>query len=349
LQQVVGRVMGAILLATVVLAGGIASAVPASASTGIDSERYAFCKMNEERRARGLAPLAWDGAIADTSRSWSRHMASVDRLYHDPNLGSTLFALVPGANLAAENVGVTGGTDEGLHDAFMRSDGHRANILRASANRVGVGATRDARGRLWITHRFVAGPAIANPDTCAEGSAAAANPGKTPFRDVPGGAYYEDAVLWAVDRKVTTGTTSTTFSPNAPVTRAQMGAFLWRSEGRPAPTAARFSDVPTGTYYTDATSWMRGAGMRAACATDRYCPSITAARADIVMWLWQAAGSPDHGTDHGFSDVPAGAYYERAVTWAKATGVTNGATATTFAPMSSVTRAQSVTFLWRAS
>jgi hypothetical protein len=338
-----------VVLAAAVLIGVLASgAAPAGASTGIDSERIAFCKMNEERRARGLAPLAWDGAIADTSRSWSRHMASVDRLFHDPSFGSTLFALIPGASFAAENVGFTSGTDESMHDAFMRSDGHRANILRANANRVGVGAIRDAQGRLWITHRFVAGPAIANPDTCTEGSAAAADPGRTPFRDVPRDAYYEDAVLWAVDSQVTTGTTATTFSPNAPVTRAQMGAFLWRAKGRPAATAPRFADVPAGTYYTDATSWMRGAGMRAACGPDRYCPSITAARADIVMWLWQAAGSPDRGTNHGFSDVPAGSYYERAVTWAKATGVTTGATATTFAPMSSVTRAQSVTFLWRA-
>jgi hypothetical protein len=340
---------GVVLAAAVLLGTLVAGAGPAGASTGIDSERYAFCRMNEERRARGLAPLAWDSAIADTSRSWSRHMASVDRLFHDPSFGSILFSLVPGASHVAENVGFTSGSDDGMHDAFMRSDGHRANMLRATANRVGVGAVRDSRGRLWITHRFVTGPAVANPDTCAEGSAAAANPGRTPFRDVPGGAYYEDAVLWAVGRDVTTGTTSTTFSPNSPVTRAQMGAFLWRAKGRPAPTAARFSDVPAGAYYTDATSWMRGAGMRAACATDRYCPSITAARADIVMWLWQAAGSPDRGTNHGFSDVPAGAYYERAVTWAKATGVTTGATATTFAPMTSVTRAHAVTFLWRAS
>jgi hypothetical protein len=337
----------AVILSTV---GGLATAPAAGAASGSGAERWAFCKINEERRARGLAPLAWDGTVADSARAWSRHMAATGRLAHDPGFARVLFSLVPGATHAAENVGQSHTGVVSVHSAFMGSDGHRANVLRAATNRVGVGVAHDGAGRLWITHRFVTGRALANPDTCPEGTAGAATAPtrRTPFVDVPAGSYFEGAVAWATQSGITNGTTAGTFSPNAAVTRAQTAALVWRWVGRPAGAAPRFADVAVGAYFEGATTWMRSAGLRAACAPERFCPSPAAARADVVTWMWQAAGAPDHGTGHGFADVPAGAYYERAVAWAVQTGVTTGATARTFSPADPVTRAQAVTLLWRA-
>jgi uncharacterized protein YkwD len=338
-------VAAAVLVGTLLVGAG-----PAGASSGGDVERLAFCKVNDERRARGLAPLAWDGAIADSARSWSGHMAAAGSLAHDPDLQRVLTALVPGLTHAAENVGRSFTGLQVLHDTFMASPGHRAHILRAEATRVGIGVVTDGAGQLWVTQRFVAGPAPADPDTCPGGAAtvAASTPGRTPFTDVPAGAYYEDAVAWAVEHGITKGTTVTTFSPAAPVARGQVASLLWRASGRPAPTGDAFADVPADAHFARATTWMRGTGMWAACAPDRFCPSAHTSRAAAVAWLWQAAGSPDLGTAHGFADVPAGAPYEAAVTWAVRTGITSGTTATTFSPEHGVTRGQAVTFLWRA-
>lgn len=81
--------------------------------------------------------------------------------------------------------------------------------------------------------------------------------GKNPFIDVPAGSYYEDAVIWAVDKGITTGTSATTFNPNGICTRAQAVTFLWRAAGSPAAKSAvmPFTDVKAGSYYYDAVLW----------------------------------------------------------------------------------------------
>ncbi len=78
-------------------------------------------------------------------------------------------------------------------------------------------------------------------------------------------------------------------------------------------------------------------------------PYESCTRAQIVTFLWRAAGSPEPKTTSSFTDVPASAYYAKAVAWAVENGITNGMTETTFAPNATCTRGQSVTFLYRAS
>ena len=168
-----------------------------------------------------------------------------------------------------------------------------------------------------------------------------------PFTDVNESAYYYDAVLWAVENGVTNGTTATTFSPNAPVTRAQMVTFLWRAYGAPEATGQNpFTDVDGDTWYYDAVLWAVANGVTNGTTATTFSPSDPVTRAQAVTFQWRAAGSPE-ATGDSFDDVAADAYYADAVTWAVAQGITNGTSPTTFSPEAPVTRAQAVTFLYR--
>ena len=170
-----------------------------------------------------------------------------------------------------------------------------------------------------------------------------------PFTDVPMGAYYEDAVLWAVSEGITSGTTASTFSPNAACTRAQAVTFLWRAAGSPAPKSAAmpFTDVAEGSYYYDAVLWAVENGITKGTSDTTFSPNATCTRAQIVTFLWRSQKSPAAGTANPFTDVAADAYCADAVRWAVANGVTDGTSATTFSPNSDCTRAQIVTFLYR--
>ena len=170
-----------------------------------------------------------------------------------------------------------------------------------------------------------------------------------PFTDVPSGSYYEDAVIWAVSKGITSGTTETTFSPNAACTRAQAVTFLWRAAGSPAPESATmpFTDVAEGRYYYDAVLWAIEQGITKGTSDTTFSPNATCTRAQIVTFLWRSQGSPAAGTPNPFTDVAPNAYYANAVLWAVEQGITKGTSATTFSPNSNCTRAQIVTFLYR--
>ena len=168
-----------------------------------------------------------------------------------------------------------------------------------------------------------------------------------PFTDVYESDYYYDAVLWAVANGVTAGTSATTFSPNAPVTRAQMVTFLWRAHGSPKATGSNpFSDVSASDYYYDAVLWAVQNGVTSGTSADAFSPNAPVTRAQAMTFQWRAAGSPVVAGD-SFDDVAADAYYAGAVTWAVANGITNGTGGNQFSPDVVVTRAQAVTFLWR--
>lgn len=161
------------------------------------------------------------------------------------------------------------------------------------------------------------------------------------FSDVAAGAYYADAVKWAVEKGITSGTTTTTFSPNNTCTTAQILTFLWRANGSPAPTGKNAA-VPAGQYYTDAANWALEKGL-----TDNFNADTPATRAATVTYLWKLAGKPA-AEAAAFTDVDAGAEYAQAVAWAVKKGVTAGTSATTFAPGNTCTRGQIVTFLHRS-
>ena len=168
-----------------------------------------------------------------------------------------------------------------------------------------------------------------------------------PFTDVSKGAYYYDAVLWAVKNGVTNGTSAAAFSPDMTVSRAQMVTFLWRACGSPKATGSNpFADVSADAYYYDAVLWAVANGVTNGTSATTFSPDAPVTRSQAVTFQWRAAGSPVVAGD-SFDDVAADAYYAGAVTWAVANGITNGTGGNKFSPEVTVTRAQAVTFLWR--
>ena len=179
---------------------------------------------------------------------------------------------------------------------------------------------------------------------------ASAPTGKNPFIDVPAGSYYEDAVIWAVDKGITAGTSATTFNPNGICTRAQAVTFLWRAAGSPAAKSAvmPFTDVKAGSYYYDAVLWAVENGITKGTSDTMFSPDATCTRAQIVTFLWRSQKSPAAGMANPFADVAADTYYIDAVLWAVKHNITVGTTFSIFSPDEECTRAQIVTFLYRA-
>ena len=169
------------------------------------------------------------------------------------------------------------------------------------------------------------------------------------FTDVSKTDYFYDAVLWAVENGITTGTSRTRFSPYATCTRAQAVTFLWRSSGSPAPKNSRmpFTDVSPSAYYYDAVLWALEEGITTGTSSTTFSPDATCSRAQIVAFLWRSEKSLAVGTANPFADVKSTAYYADAVLWAVKENITKGTTSTTFSPDADCTRAQIVTFLWR--
>ena len=112
--------------------------------------------------------------------------------------------------------------------------------------------------------------------------------------------------------------------------------------------ATSFADVPANAYFADAVKWAVDKDVTNGLTDTMFGPYESCTRTQIVTFLWRAAGSPEPKTASSFTDVPANAYYAKAVAWAVENGITNGMTATMFAPDATCTRGQSVTFLYRA-
>ena len=179
---------------------------------------------------------------------------------------------------------------------------------------------------------------------------AAAPASENPFTDVPSGAYYEDAVVWAVKKGITSGTSATTFNPDGSCTRAQAVTFLWRAAGSPEPKSAAmpFTDVPAGSYFEKAVLWAVENGITKGTSDTTFSPDASCTRAQIVTFLWRAGGSPAVSGNSAFSDVASDAYYAAAVAWAEKNGVTGGIGGGLFGSDNTCTRAQIVTFIYRS-
>ena len=185
------------------------------------------------------------------------------------------------------------------------------------------------------------------------GEAEPKEPAVNPFTDVIDGKWYFDAVLWAVDKGVTTGLTPTEFGPDKVCTRAEAVTFLWRAAGEPAPTSDNnpFTDVSDAKYYYDAVMWAVEQGITEGYGSKTtFCPNQECSRAEIVTFLYRAAGKPAvQSANNPFADVPDGKWYCNAVLWAVREGITKGhGSDTTFCPDLDCTRAEIVTFLYRA-
>lgn len=168
---------------------------------------------------------------------------------------------------------------------------------------------------------------------------------KVKFSDVKASDYFAEPVAWAVSNKITSGTSSTTFSPGQTCSQAQILTFLWRATGSPEPTGTMGAEGFSGTeYYYKAALWAAERGMIGAGNFD---PGTPCTRAMAVTFMWNYAGSPTDPLS-SFADVPADADYAQAVAWAVKEGVTSGIGGNRFGPDKICTRGQIVTFLYRA-
>ena len=169
------------------------------------------------------------------------------------------------------------------------------------------------------------------------------------FVDVKASDYFYDAVLWAAEKGVTSGTDALHFSPNAPCTRAQIVTFLWRAAGSPAPkNMSSFTDVPADAFYAKAVAWAVENGITGGTGDGKFSPDATCTRAQSVTFLYRAAGSPKVSSSAEFGDVATNAYYADAVAWAAKNGITGGIGGGLFGSDNNCTRAQIVTFLYRS-
>lgn len=272
---------------------------------------------------------------------------------------------VPIETIALRDAAVSVGGTIQLEPVFTPADTTQRDVIWTSSDR--TTATVDANGRVrgvaegkvTITVTSTADRNITASCTVTvtknlsdAGLAAiigALGNGSLPFNDVTVWDYFYDAVKWAVDRGITSGTSRYTFSPDAPCTRAQVVTFLWRAAGCPQPVSKvnPFTDVRADDYFYDAFLWAVENGITNGTSAKTFSPDATVTRAQVVTFLWRANGRPTAGNS-GFADVSADKYYATAVAWAVFQRITTGTGFGVFSPDAACTRAQIVTFLYRA-
>ena len=179
------------------------------------------------------------------------------------------------------------------------------------------------------------------------------NPQTGVFVDVATGSYYEDAVDWAVENGITTGVSANRFDPNGVCTRAQAVTFLWRAAGSPVVNYLMpFTDVDEGAYYAEAVRWAASTGIVTGLTETTFGTDSVCTRAQAAAMIYRCAQAQGKGFTGAwmfhlpFTDVPEWAY--ESVAWCYMNSVTTGVSETSFAPDNDCTRAQIVTFLWRA-
>lgn len=199
-------------------------------------------------------------------------------------------------------------------------------------------------GGWYYTYHTIKATAGANGSISPSGWTSVREGWDQTFTITPDKGYAVAKVL--VDGKSVGTVTSYTFKN---VTKDHtIEAVFMKSNGNPQ--TGVFVDVPEDSYYEEAVDWAVENGITNGVSSDRFDPDGLCTRAQIVTFLWRAAGSPvPKSTGHNFTDVKAGSYYEQAVLWAVENGITVGTSSTTFSPDATCTRAQAVTFLYRAS
>ena len=171
----------------------------------------------------------------------------------------------------------------------------------------------------------------------------------TGFTDVKSTDYFADAVKWAVENNITAGKGNNLFKPNDKCTRGEIVTFLWRSAGSPEPRTAvnPFKDVKEKDYYYKAVLWAVENDITAGKGAGTFKPGDKCSRAEAMTFMWRAAGEPAPNGSGSFKDVVSGSFYEKAVGWAVAKGITAGKGTGTFKPNDKCSRAEIVSFLYR--
>ena len=176
-----------------------------------------------------------------------------------------------------------------------------------------------------------------------------------PFTDVPQGAWYEDAVRYVYEAGLMTGTSSTTFAPNDPMTRAMLVTILWRMAGSPVVNYLMdFDDVDPAAWYGEAVRWAVSEGIAGGYGGGLFGPGDAITREQLAVMLWRFAQHAGYDTTQGGMAIREYADYEQisdfaleAMNWAVNVGIIGGTSATTLSPSGSATRAQAAVMLQR--
>ncbi len=342
------------------------AATAASTTQTSDAETQFFNLLNQARGQSGLPALQFDGALGNTSRSWSGTMSSRDQLSHDPNLAGAVTSVEPNWRSAGENVGVGYGVQQ-LHDAFMASPGHRANVLSSRFNRLGIGVVYNGT-KIWVTVRFIEGPALtatAAPAPAREPAPAVPLQGmdqacptestpETSFTDLGTAAAHARGVTCVTAWGIASGRSATEFAPTALITRGQLATFLGNlltDAGvalSSSPPDAFVDD--NGTLHELRINQLAALGVVRGRTADTYEPGATVSRAEMATFLVRAhdlaaATNLPAGVDRFFDDDSSP--HEANIDKVGQAGLAAGVTATAFAPRTQVTRGQMATFLAR--
>ena len=170
------------------------------------------------------------------------------------------------------------------------------------------------------------------------------------FTDVAAGSWYYDAVKYAVENKIMTGTSETSFNPNAKLTRSMLAQILYNHAGKPASSAASMKDVASGSWYASAVGWAAQQGIVTGYSDGSFKPGESITREQLALMLYRYAGSPAvTGTLDNFGDASAvSSYAQDAMKWATANGIITGnGSATTLDPKGNASRAQVAVMLMR--
>lgn len=181
-------------------------------------------------------------------------------------------------------------------------------------------------------------------------TAPSAAPSVGAFTDVADDAWYAEAVRFCAEQGIMGGATDTTFSPDAPMTRAMLAAVFYRMAGSPPVSAdADFTDAAGDAWYSDAVSWASGSGLLPGYGNGLFGVDDPVTREQAAAVLWRYAGSPESGvTGEAFADgASISAWAVPAVNWAKASGILNGKTGNRFDPQTELTRGETAVLLYR--
>jgi uncharacterized protein YkwD len=349
------------------------------AAQGKECYSYAFQVLdivNKERAAEGLAPLTMDESLLETAMQ--RAMETTLYWSHTRPSGLTCFSansLMDGENIAAGQ-----GSPEAVMNAWMNSSGHRANILGSYYTTIGVGC-------VYVNGRYYWVQCFGSEDGTAAKSTNYTDKTTTRTVVVAREEEYYDAQFQLSSQTLKVGEKAQASvvwngnlsEPFSGITMTSSDTSVCRIEGSQVvavgagtakiaiyydgypeggtnisvtvvdPTVSTgFSDVPSDTWYSNAVIWAVKNEITNGVGNNQFAPSKTCTRAEIVTFLWRAAGKPEPtSAENPFTDVSAGQYYSKAVLWAYENGITTGTSDTTFAPNKTCTRAEIVTFLWR--
>lgn len=315
----------------------------ASASPWADADQRLVSKINAERAAAGKSALRVDAELQRVARDWSAVMASQDRLYHNPNLGSQVQR---DWRLLGENVGWSqwSGASEStlvdrIHTMFMGSAKHRENVLRSEYNWVGVGIRVTSTGKMWATVTFMQGAGSPPPPPPPP----PLGPGE--FRDVNGGTH-APAIKAIALRGVTQGCTAELFCPDRNVTRGQMATFLVRALNLPPSSRDAFID-DRGSTHEAAINAVAAAGITQGCGPEVFCPDAAVNRMQMASFIQRAWDLP-LGTSGIFGDVLGSSVHALAINALADAGITLGCGGGLYCPDLPVRRAEMASFLGRA-